>query len=52
MMEAYKYFGKNTYLMDSEVENIFNMVDHNRNGFIDYSEFISCCTNIISLVGD
>lgn len=33
-------------MLDEEVEKIFNLVDTNNNGVIDYSEFITAASNI------
>lgn len=33
-------------MLEEEVDRIFDMVDMNGNGVIDYSEFISCAANV------
>jgi calcium-dependent protein kinase len=49
---AYKFFGEKAFMLDEEVEKIFNLVDINNNGVIDYSEFITAASNIQQLVSD
>ena len=39
-------------MMDEEVDRIFDLVDLNGNGVIDYSEFISSASNMNQLMGD
>ena len=50
--EAYQIFGKNSSLPEDEIEEIFTVVDHNKNGVIDYTEFITSCSNIVNLMSD
>lgn len=39
-------------MLEEEVENIFNLVDTNHNGVIDYSEFIAASSNISQYKSD
>ena len=43
---AYHFFSERTYLLDEEIDRIFDMIDTNGNGQIDYSEFISSAANM------
>jgi calcium-dependent protein kinase len=49
---TYQFFGEKTYMMDEEVDRIFDLVDLNGNGVIDYSEFISSAANVNQLLSD
>ena len=50
--KAYKFFGEKTFLLDEEIDEIFDRVDKNNNGQIDYSEFITCAANISQLTSE
>ena len=39
-------------MMDEEVDRIFDLVDTNGNGVIDYSEFISSAANVNQLISE
>ena len=49
---AYQFFGERTYMLDEEVDRLFDMVDMNGNGVIDYSEFISSAANVNQLLSE
>jgi Ca2+-binding EF-hand superfamily protein len=40
LKEGFKML-KQTFFGESDVENIFNAMDLNQNGFVDYTEFIA-----------
>lgn len=50
--QAYEIFGERTYLLDEEVDKLFELVDTNNNGVIDYSEFITSASNMNQLLSD
>jgi Ca2+-binding EF-hand superfamily protein len=50
--QASNFFGANTNLLDEEVDKIFDLVDTNGNGQIDYSEFVACATSISNLMSE
>ena len=49
---TYQFFGERTYMLEEEVERIFDLVDLNGNGVIDYSEFISSASSVNQLISD
>ena len=50
--QAYVFFGEKTYLLDDEIDQIFDMIDTNNNGLIDYSEFITSAANLNKLLSE
>lgn len=39
-------------MLEEEIDKIFRIVDHNNNGVIDYTEFITSAANISELISD
>lgn len=45
-MQAGTIFGDKAFMLEEEICRIFELIDTNNNGVIDYTEFISTATNI------
>jgi calcium-dependent protein kinase len=49
---TYQFFGERAFMLEEEVDRIFDLVDMNGNGVIDYSEFISSAANVNQLMSE
>jgi len=46
-----EYMGEKM-MFDADIEDIIKKVDFNNNGIIEYSEFITACTNISTMMSE
>lgn len=52
LADAYDFFGENCFITDDEVDRIFDIVDANGNGQIDYSEFVMAASSLTHLMSE
>ena len=51
-MNAFEVLDGKSLIITREIEKIFDQIDLNKNGLIDYSEFITAATNVRKSLGE